>query len=72
MAANEPIALHRWVAEIDYRRDGGIQTVTKALHELRDLHDVVEAGPSFYAIAAIRIGPPRHADPVTIEQAEAM
>jgi hypothetical protein len=63
------IALHRWTAEIDYRHDDGIRTSTRGLHELAELHDVVEAGPSFYAIAGIRIGAPRYCDPVTVEEA---
>ena len=71
-AAPAPVSLHRWVAEIDYRHDDGIRTVMRGLHELADLHDIVEAGPNFYAIAAIRIGAPRHADPLTVEQAEAL
>lgn len=66
------IALHRWTVEIDYRHDDGIRTATRGLHELFELHDIVEAGPNFYAIAAIRIGPPRHSKPLTIEQAEVL
>ena len=69
MTSGDVVSLHRWVAEIDYRHDDGIRTLVWSLHELSELHDIVEDGPSFYAIAAIRIGPPRHAAPVTVEEA---
>lgn len=64
------VLMHRWVAEIDYQHDDGVRTVTRGLHELTELHDIVEAGPNFYAIVAIRIGPPRHSAPLTVEEAE--
>lgn len=68
----QQISLHRWVAEIDYRYSDGIRTTTRGLHELAELHDIVESGPNFYAIAEIRVGPARHAAPLTVEQAEAL
>lgn len=66
------VSLHRWVAEIDYRHDDGIRTVTRGLHELSELHDLVEAGPNFYAVAAIRVGPARHFRALTVEEASAL
>ncbi len=65
----EAVNLHRWIAEIDYRHDDGIRTVARGMHELAELQAIVEAGPNFYAIAAIRISAPRHSDPLTVEQA---
>lgn len=65
----EAISLHRWVAEIDYRHDDRTRTVVRGLQELSELHDIVEAGPTFYAIEAIRVGPPRHSSPLTVEEA---
>ncbi len=66
------VELHRWTAEIKYRHNDGIRSRHVSMHELEELHDIVEAGPNFYAIAEIRIAPARLSDAVTVEQAEAM
>lgn len=70
MAASE---ISRWIATIYYRTDGGILDVTHAIEELEDLHDIVEAGPNFYAIARIEIvlADPSFPKPgLTVEEAE--
>jgi hypothetical protein len=66
----ETIALHRWIAIINYRHDDGIKPRIVGLHELADLHDIVEAGPNFYTIDSIQVGPAQHHKPLTVEQAE--
>lgn len=60
----------RWVATIYYRTERGTIDVDHAFDELEDLHDIVERGPSWYAIEKIEI---RYAQPTThtIESAEA-
>jgi hypothetical protein len=47
----------RWRATIYYRTDVGLIDVEHELQELADLHDIVENGPSWYAIERIDIRP---------------
>jgi hypothetical protein len=69
---HEPIALHRWTAEIRYRHNDGIRSRHVSFAEISELHDIVEDGPNFYAIEKIVIGPARLADAMTVEQSEEM
>lgn len=49
----EPIALYRWVAVITYRHDASDEQRIVSFEELYELHDIIEAGPNFYAIKDI-------------------
>lgn len=63
---NEP----RWRAEVDYRADSGIVTVTHDMEELEELQDLIERGPNFYTIAKMVIYPqgPCASETLTIEE----
>ncbi|WP_395393142.1 hypothetical protein WBP07_18185 [Novosphingobium sp. BL-8A] len=69
-SAVQPITLYRWVAHITYRRDAGNEVRMVSFEEIADLHEIVEAGPNFYAIESIVIRPGGRCEAVTIEQAE--
>lgn len=45
----------RWMATVWYRTDAGVIDVEHTFEELSDLHDLIEAGPDFYAIDRIEI-----------------
>lgn len=45
----------RWTATVYYRHDAGLVDVVHYIEELEDLHDLVGAGPNFYAIEHIHI-----------------
>jgi hypothetical protein len=63
----------RWTAVIHYRSDKGLVDVTHYFEEIEDLHDLVEAGPNFYAIERIEITLTDQSFPqpgLTVEQAE--
>ena len=45
----------RWKAIIWYRTDAGLIHVAHEIEELEELHDIVECGPSFYAIDRIEV-----------------
>lgn len=65
----------RWTATVHYRTDNGPLDVTHLIEELEDLHDLVEAGPNFYAIDRIEIVLTDQSYPkpgLTVEEAEAM
>jgi hypothetical protein len=53
----QPIALYRWIAAITYRHDDRDETRIVSFEELYELHDIIEAGPNFYAIADIVVKP---------------
>lgn len=63
----------RWTATIYYRHDAGLVDVVHYIEEIEDLHELVEAGPNFYAIERIEIvlTDPSFPQPgLTVEQAE--
>jgi hypothetical protein len=62
----------RWLATITYRTDSGPTDVDHAFEELDELHDLVEAGPSWDCIETItiRLNPRRPQPRLTIEEAE--
>jgi len=68
-AAPKPI---RWIATITYHVESGLTEVDHALEELFEIHDLVEAGPSWDCIEQItlRLNPRRPQPQLTIEQAE--
>lgn len=70
MGAVEPIVLHRWVAQITYRRGAGNEKRLVSFEELYELHDIIEAGPDFYSIEDIVIRTNGRIAPTTIEMAE--
>lgn len=45
----------RWTATVWYRTDAGIIDVEHTFEELDMLHDLVENGPSFFAIDRIEV-----------------
>lgn len=49
--------IKHWLATVYYRSAAGTTEVLHVLEEIEDLHDVVERGPSFYAIEKIEIVP---------------
>lgn len=63
----ELITLHRWKAEITYRRDTGYDVRMCSFEELDELHDIVERGPNFYAIESIVVTINDRAAVTTIE-----
>lgn len=66
----ETIALFRWIAMITYRHDDRDETRVVSFEEMSDLHDIVEAGPNFYAIKEIHVKPSGRVDPRTVEMDE--
>lgn len=54
---SEPIALFRWIAAITYRHDDRDETRIVSFEEIYELHDIIEAGPNFYAIKDVVIKP---------------
>jgi hypothetical protein len=66
----EPIALFRWIAMVTYRHDDRDETRIVSFEELHELHDIVEAGPNFYAIKDIIIKPSGRVEPRTVEMDE--
>ena len=63
---NEP----RWLAKITYRYAEGPRTITLKVEELFELQDIVECGPSYYAIENIEVVPSDRCPKVTVEEAE--
>lgn len=63
----ETIMLSRWVATITYRHDDHDETKLVTFEEISDLHDIIEAGPNFYAIVNIAIQPTGRCAPRTVE-----
>ena len=45
----------RWRAEITYNTTDGPVTTTHMLDEIWELHDIIEEGPTFCAVANINI-----------------
>lgn len=64
----------RWLAIVTYRTDSGPITVEHNIEELEEIHDLVEAGPSWFAISSIKITLQRDLsyEHLTIEEAEAL
>ncbi|MBO6542344.1 MAG: hypothetical protein JJ939_11485 [Alphaproteobacteria bacterium] len=64
----------RWLAVVTYRTDSGLVTVEHDIEELEEIQDLVEAGPSWFAISGIKITLQRDLgyERLTIEQAEAL
>lgn len=46
---------HRWVATVTYNASGGPIEVDYHFEEIRDLHNIIERGPDWNAIADIKI-----------------
>jgi hypothetical protein len=61
----------RWTVTLTYYHGDGSRSSTINIHELYELQDIVESGPSFYAIESIVIGINTDADhpKVTVEEA---
>ena len=62
---NEP----RWVVKITYRCAEGPRSITRKIEELYELQDIVESGPSFYAIENIEVVPSDRCPKATVEEA---
>ncbi len=62
---NEP----RWVVKITYRYAEGPRSITRKVEELYELQDIVECGPSYYAIENIEVVPSDRCPKVTVEEA---
>lgn len=45
----------RWIVDVAYHSEAGDVDVRHHLVELRDLHDLVEAGPDWHCIKGIEI-----------------
>lgn len=61
----------RWKATINYRTDNGAVDVVHYFEELEDLHDIVERGPSWYALINIDVRLASQHERLTVEQSEA-
>lgn len=59
----------RWAAVITYRTDGGPLDVPHDVEELFEIHDLVERGPDWNSIIAIRVTLARSTGEVTLEAA---
>jgi hypothetical protein len=62
---NEP----RWVVKLTYRCGEGPRSITLKVEELSELQDIVENGPSYYAIESIMVVPSERCPKVTVEEA---
>lgn len=62
--------MSRWVATIFYRSEPEPIEVIHDLQELQELHDLVERGPSWFAIDRIEIRLQGQDGLLTLEQAE--
>lgn len=64
---NEP----RWTVTLTYYHGDGPRSSTINIHELYELQDIVERGPSFYSIESIVVSVNTDADhpKVTVEEA---
>lgn len=60
------IPLNRWKAIIIYQHVDGDIARPVAFNEIRELHNLIEDGPNFYAIKRIEISPPQWSEPVTL------
>jgi hypothetical protein len=69
-ASEAEVEHHRWLVEIDYITDTGINTVDHHIEELLVLAGLVEKGPDWHAIEQIRItlNPARRLYDCTVEQ----
>ena len=63
---------HRWCAKIFYRTSNGLIDVQHLFDELEQLHDIVEAGPSWQTIARIEVVYTGLKETLTIEEADAL
>ena len=61
---NEPI---RWNVRIVYNTEDGDDAIEHKVSEIGEVHDLVEKGPSFYAIREIVITLAEPANLVTVE-----
>ncbi|NBC37325.1 hypothetical protein GTZ99_12270 [Novosphingobium sp. FSY-8] len=64
------ITLKRWTAHITYRHDARNEVRMASFEELFELHDIIEAGPNFYAIESIVIRPGGRCAPTTVEKGD--
>lgn len=64
----------RWKADVTYRTDSGPVTVTHNFEELREIDDLVEAGPDWRSLIDIHIeyNGVLKGEHVTVEEAEAL
>ncbi len=61
---NGPI---RWNVRVVYNTEDGDDVMEHKVSEIDEIHDIVEAGPSFYAIRQITITLANPANLVTVE-----
>ena len=62
-----PQVLNRWHAEVVYITSTGPLMLEHDFEEMEELHDLIEAGPSFGAIDTITVRYVGPADPHTID-----
>lgn len=62
----------RWCAKVLYRTDNGLIDVEHMFNELEQLHDIVEAGPSWQAIDHIIVVYTGLHEKLTVEEAAAL
>jgi hypothetical protein len=59
----------RWQAVAYYWTDNGLASLTFNFDELEELQDLMEQGPSWYALDRIEVRyTDRHTDPQTVEE----
>lgn len=59
----------RWTVRLTYRYSEGPRSITLKVEELFELQDIIECGPSFYAIENIEVMPNERCPKVTVEEA---
>jgi hypothetical protein len=59
----------RWTVTLTYYHGDGPRSSTINIHELYELQDIVECGPSFYSIESIVVMPSERCPKVTVEEA---
>jgi hypothetical protein len=59
----------RWTVTLTYYHGDGPRSTTINVEELFELQDIVECGPSFYAIESIKIKPSDRCPKMTVEEA---
>lgn len=66
--------MKRWLAKISYRTEIGTKLVNHEFEELYELHDLVEKGPDWDAIASIEVSKfrPGPLGPLTLERAQSV
>jgi len=62
----------RWRAKIFYRTSNGLIDVEHRFDEMEQLHDIVEAGPSWQTIDRIEVVYTGLTEKLTVEEADAL